>query len=394
MFIKTLKIRVYPTKEQRDLFDNYFGYSRWCYNNFLELWNIMYTNGDKPNYRKVRNELKRIYKDLSSLDEYSWIKSYSTQIIDTSGEDVQRAWNNFFNPRMKSNKPKFKSKKRMNNSFRLYKKNDATFQLLPNNRIHLVKVAIKKQGGLRYRDKHLVSKINDGSIQEVTISKKANRYFASIVVRYGINFNQQNTNGNICGIDLGIKNFAILNNGITVDNPNYHKLYTLERRLAVYQRKLSKKHYTSNNYKRLRTKIQKCYLDMYNIKHDFLQKFTTYIVRKYQYIGIEGLNVTGLLHNRKLSHKIYHSLFGTFREFLRYKSEWYGNTLIEADTFYPSTQLCSQCGYRKVDDEKLNLSDRTYVCHNCGYIDDRDINAAKNLARLVNPSINVSPWIR
>jgi len=392
MFIKTLKVRVYPTKEQRDLFDNYFGYSRWCYNNFLELWNIMYSNGDKPNYRKVRNELKRIYKDLSSLDEYSWIKDYSSQVIDTSGEDVKRAWDNFFNPRMKNNKPKFKSKKRMNNSFRLNRKNKTDFQLLPNNRIHLTKVAPKRKGGLRYRDKQLVSKINDGSIQQVTISKKANRYFASIVVRYDNNFNPQNTNGNVCGIDLGIKDFAIFNNGITINDPSYHKLYTLEKRLAVYQRKLSKKSYASNNYKRLRTKIQKCYLDIYNIKHDFLQKLTTYIVRKYQYIGIEGLNVTNMLHNRKLSHKIYHSLFGTFREILKYKSKWYGNTLIEADTFYPSTQLCSQCGYRKVDDERLTLKDRTYICHNCGYIGDRDINAAKNLAKLADPSTNISPW--
>lgn len=393
MFIKAYKVRVYPTKEQRELFEDYFGYSRWCYNNFLELWNIMYANSDKPNYRKVRNELKRIYKSLSSLDEYSWIRDYSPQIIDTSGEDVERAWKNYFNPRMKNNKPKYKSKKRMNNSFRLYRKNKSNFQLLPNNRIHLVKVATKKQGGLKYRDKYLVDKISNGSIQEVTISKKANRYFASIVVRYNNNFNTQNTNGNVCGIDLGIKNFAIFDNGIMVDNLSYKRLYTLERRLAVYQRKLSKKHYASNNYNRLRTKIQKCYLDMYNVKHDFLQKFTTYIIRKYQYIGIEGLNVTGLLHNRKLSHKIYHSLFGTFREMLKYKSEWYGNTLVEADTFYPSTQLCSSCGYRKTCNNKLTLSDRTYTCDECGYIEDRDINAAKNLAKLVDPNVTLDPWI-
>ena len=93
--IKSIKIRIYPTKAQISIFEKYFGYSRYSYNNFLELWNIMYKNNEKPNFRKVRNKYKSILKLLSNLEEYSWIKEYSPQVVDTSGEDVERAWKNF-----------------------------------------------------------------------------------------------------------------------------------------------------------------------------------------------------------------------------------------------------------------------------------------------------------
>ena len=391
--IRTLKIRVYPNLEQRNLFEKYFGYNRFCFNSFLELWNIMYENHEKPNYRKVRDKMKSIFKQLMTTEEYSWIKEYSAQIIDTSGEDVERGWKNFFNPAMLNRKPKFKSKKKQQNTFRLYRKNSGTFGLIDSRHIKLVKVAPAKTGGLKFKEKFVEDKINQGIIKTVTISKKAEKYFASIVIEYKDNKLYQNENGKKIGIDLGLNDFAVFSNGYKVSNKYLPRLKTLYTRVSVYQRILSRKKYTSNNYRKVRTKLQRTYLDIYNIQHDFLQKLTTNIIKDYQYIAIEGLNVTGMIKNRKLSKKISRSLFYTFRTLLQYKSKWHGNTLVEADTFFPSTQKCSKCGFVKTKEtyggkqtlhgDSIHHDHQTYHCYNCGAILDRDVNAAINLCNLI-----------
>ena len=362
------KIEIKPNKFIQKQISEAFGYSRYIYNKALVEWKRMYnlykedSSNPKPTNWKVRSNLKR--------NKLEWESTQQTQILDTSCDDLSKAFNMFFKGISKY--PKFKSKKKSKNTCRFYRKNEYTIKIINDKYLKLPKLEpIKMKEKLRFK----------GIIKEVTISKKANKYFASFIIDSDIKV-RPNTNGKFAGIDLGIKTFAV----VTDSDNNYYEyesilnnLKPLYNKISCYQRRLSKKNRYSNKYNVMKTKLQKIYLRISNIQNDYLHKITTELIQDYQYITIEDLNVSGMLKNRKLSKVISRSLFYTFKIFLEYKAKMYNNTIIIADRWFPSSQTCSNCGNVLKKENKLKLSNRVYKCKKCDNIIDRDVNAAINL---------------
>ena len=203
-------------------------------------------------------------------------------------------------------------------------------------------------------------------------------YFASFSIDCDEEFYHSNSELPSIGIDANIGHFDISEDNHRFNTP-LNKLTPLYDKISYYQKILSRKVYNSNKYNVTKTKIQRLYIRIKNIQNDWLNKFTTYIITNYHKICIEDLNVKGMLSNRKIAKSISRSLFYSFKLKLQYKSEIYGNVLIIADRWFPSTQICSCCGFRKEGHSKLKLSDRIYRCDNCNEIMDRDYNSACNL---------------
>jgi putative transposase len=369
--ILTQKIRIKPNKTTIKLLNQYFGYSRYIFNQGLDLWNKNYKENLKPNGRKIRDELKSLKKE----NDYEWEKALSPQILDTSVEDLEHSFKMFFKGINKY--PKFKSKRKSKKSCRFYRKNDSTIRI-KKDKLFLSKFPY----GIKLTESIKIK----GIIKTCTISTTAaDKYFAS----FSIELNEEEENSlfknekdNFCGIDLGIKEFAVIgneNNEFTHVKSFYNELKPYYEKIKRYSRLMSKKQYNSNKYIALKTKIQNTYLRIKNKQNDFLNKLTTQIIKDYKTICIENLNTRFMIKNRKLSERASKSLFYNFRVKLEYKSKLYGNNLILADRFFPSTQKCSSCGNIKTKKDKLGLKDRVYICEECGCIVDRDENAAINL---------------
>ena len=368
--ILTHKIEIKPNETTKKLFNNYFGYSRYCFNRGLDTWNKMYDNGESPSKYKVRDHLKANKED--------WEKKLSSQVLDTSIEDLTRGWSGFFNKL--SNRPKFKSKKKSKNTFRFYRKNNSSIRIM-DRKLYLPRFpyGIKMTENPRF----------DGVIKTCTISKVSNLYFASLSIELSDNEKKNlyvsKDDGTKCGIDLGLKTFAVVASEENKDwvyeehKGIYRKLIPLYQRISHYQKMLSRKKKDSNKYNEVKIKLQRIYLRISHIQKDYLNKFTTNLIKNYHQIVIEDLSLMFMLKNKKLAKKASRSLFYTFRLQLMYKSELYGNKLIIADKFFPSTQTCCFCGYVKTGSDKMKLGQDTYKCDNCNEEIDRDVNAAINL---------------
>jgi len=368
---KSIKIELKPNKEQKEIFNQAFGYSRYIYNKALDQWIKMWNAHQsdktlpKPTHRRVRDELKLIKEE--------WEETQLKQVLDTSTEDLGKAFNMMWKGVGKY--PKFKSKRRSKLSCRFYRKNEYSLQVRGerDNRLKLAgidsEIRMKESIPFEYN-----------SIQEVTISTCAGKYFASIVMRVDDNKCLIHNDTHV-GIDLGVKDLATIND----DYGKFRKYKSLTKKLIPlydrikhYQRLLSRKVPGSNKYERLRIKIQRVWYRISNIKKDYLDKITSNIIKNYQYITIEDLKVSNMIKNRNLSKSISQSNWRQFRTMLEQKAEYNGNTIIVADKWFPSSQLCSNCGQVLTKENKLKLSDRWYHC-DCGHEMDRDYNAAVNL---------------
>ena len=368
------KIELRLNEEQKKIFKQAFGYSRYTYNKALDEWKKMYevwkedSSQTKPNNRKVRDKLKASRED--------WEFDQLNMLIETTVEDLSKAFNMMWKGYGKY--PKYKSRRNQKDSCRFFRKTKYSLQIRGEkaNKLKLVGIS-----SLIHMKESLYLK-EDHTIQEVTISKRADRYFASIITRYLHESEKVSKDDSYIGIDLGVKDFAITND----DDGLYRKykslsskLIPLHKRIQFYDKILSRKDYGSKNYEKARTKLNRTYMRISNIRKDYLHKISTHITTKYKYICIEDLKVSNMIKNKNLSKQIAEQAWREFRTMLEYKAEKNGCEIITADRWFPSSQICSCCGNVLQGKDKIKLSQRVYHCHECGNKIDRDYNAAVNL---------------
>lgn len=363
--IKAYKYRIYPTKEQEIQLSKTFGSCRFVYNQMLAKKIELYKN-DKISWSKFDcvNYCTRVLKK-----EYPWLKEVDKFSLANSIWNLDSAYKNFFREIKKGNKnqgfPKFKSKK---NHYYSYKTNFTNNNIkvdFENNKIQLPK--------LKKIEAKLHRKFN-GKIFNATISKTpSGKYYVSIDAEV----EQENLPkiNKAIGLDLGIKDLLITSNGEVFNNKKLADKY--EKKLAKLQRQQAKMINGSNNFKKQSKKIARLHERVTNIRKDNLHKISSQIIKDNQLIFSEDLNIKDMAKNHNYSKKIYDMGWYELTRELTYKSEWYGRTYKKVDRYYPSSQLCSICGYK--NDEIKNLKIRFWECPKCHTEHDRDKNASINI---------------
>lgn len=357
---RAYKYRIYPNKKQEELIQKTFGCSRFVYNYFLDL-KIKSYNEDKKsiNYNKTSKLLTQL------KSEKEWLKEPDKDSLQKSLKDLDCAYQNFF--KNHNGFPKFKSKKDRNKSYRTScTNNNIRFE---NNHIKLPKL-----GFVKVRDKQIPS----GRILNATISQQPNGdYYCSLCCTDVVMNQYPKTNKNI-GIDLGLVDFAIFSDGSKINNPSFYE--KSEKKLAKLQRELSRKTKGSSNRDKARIKVANLQNHISNQRKDFLNKLTTKIIRDYDIISIEDLDVEAMkstisnIRNKRVSDVSW----SEFKRQLDYKSKWYSKTLSVIDEYYPSSQICNVCGNR---DGKKSEEIRYWICPNCNTRLDRDVNASINILK-------------
>lgn len=355
---KSYKIRLYPNKEQKILLEKHFGCARFVYNHFLNVRNVEYkTNKVNMSYYDTANDLSVLKKN----GEFTFLNEVNSQSLQWSLRFLDIAFRNFFRGQTKF--PNFK-KKSNNQSFKVPV--NSTFKL-KNNKI----IIPKFKEGINFRGKLVLD--NLVKFNSVNVSKTpSGKYYATLQGEF--NYNPLEQNDNQIGVDLGIKEFLITNNGIKIGNPKYLKKSL--KKLKYEQKQLSKKNKGSNNRNKQRILVSLIHEKITNKRMDFLHKLSQKIINENQVICLENLSVKNMIKNHKLAQSISDASWSKFLDMLKYKSEWNDRQLVQIDRFYPSTKSCSECHYIN---DNLTLKDRKWVCPSCGTNHHRDINAAKNI---------------
>ena len=374
--LKSFKTEINPSEEQKVKIRKTIGTCRFIYNFYLAHNKELHENGKKfMSSNKFRVWLNNEY--LPNHPEYSWIKEAYSKAVTQAVNNGQTAFTRFFNH--KSAFPRFKKKGKSNVKMYFVKNNPK------DCRCERHRINIPSLGWVRIKEKGYIPTTKDGYvIKSGHVSIKAGRYYVSVLIEIPDNRIANNSNEGI-GIDLGLKDFAVVSNGTSYKNINKSaKLKKLEKQLIREQRSLSRKYENVKkggstqraNIQKQRLKVQKLHHRIDNIRTDYINKTIAEIVKtKPSYITIEDLNVSGMMKNKHLSKAVASQKFYEFRTKLKAKCDENGIELRVVDRWYPSSKICHCCGAIKKD---LKLSDRIYRC-DCGYVEDRDFNAALNL---------------
>jgi putative transposase len=354
MHLKAYKYRIYPTKEQEVLLSKTFGCCRFVWNKLVENFN----NNDGS----IVTE-----KTLKDQEEFSFLNEVSAAALQSKKLDFIETKKQYFNKKrkVKIGRPNFK-KKSNKQSYKLDKtrfKLDREKCLIRVEKIGWVKITLDKRN------------LDNVEFRSITVSKTSTgKYFVSILVKEELN--PMPSTGKVVGIDLGLKDLFILSNGQVVNNPKWFR--ENQSKLAKHQKHLSRKKKGSNRYNKQRIKVAKVYEDITNSRNYFLHNISTQLVKTFDLIVVEDLNVSGMLKNRRLAKSISDASWSTFVAMLEYKCNWYGKTLVKINRFYPSSKTCSNCGHKE---DKMPLSIREWACPSCGSKHDRDLNASINILK-------------
>ncbi|MDN6345471.1 MAG: IS200/IS605 family element RNA-guided endonuclease TnpB [Tetragenococcus koreensis] len=366
--LKAYKFRLYPTEEQEIFFAKSFGCVRKVYNLMLDERTKAYQQYKSDTSKQTKLPTPAKYKK-----DYPFLKEVDSLALANAQQHLDKAYKNFF--RDKSiGFPRFKSKKNPVQSYTTNNQN-GTVALIDNRFIKVPKLKSLIKIKLHRQPK--------GIIKSATISRHSSgKYYVSLLCKEEVN--ELPKMKSAIGIDLGITDFAILSDGQKIDNNKFTS--KMEKKLKREQRKLSRRAllakqkginlFEAKNYQKQKRKVARLHEKVTNQREDFLNKVSTEIIKNHDIICIEDLNIKGMLRNHKLSKSISDVSWSSFVTKLQYKADWYGKEIIKIDKWFPSSQICSECGHK---DGKKSLDIREWTCPICHTQHDRDINASINI---------------
>ena len=370
MILRAIKIRLYPNKTQEQTFNKVLGCYRFVYNQMLALKQNAY-NKDKSNLGLC--ELSKFFHgELLKKDEYSWLKEQNTKVMKQAIRQMLSAYDGFF--KLGKGFPKFKSK---------HDNNSALFPceaISKSNSFETRHISLTKSlKNIKFHCSNLyferLQKYKD-NIKSATLSKtKSGKFYLSVLISMNEEeFKQFRHTNNKVGIDLGVKDFIITSDGEVFENKHFFK--KSEDKIKKLQRRLSKKAKGSNNRNKIRIKIAKEFEHLTNQRMDYIHNAVNSLLKTYDYIFMENLNVQGMLKNHKLAKAIQELGFYTFKNTLKNKAMMNDKFVIEVDRWFASSKTCHKCGYVY---KGLTLGEREWSCPICGEHHDRDLNAAMNI---------------
>ena len=398
--IRTHKIRIYPNKHNQEVFQKYYDYQRSVWNRAIDERNAQYKiyKEMKDTGLYTQKELNKNYfphnKNLRKMEKFDWEDNFYCRVREIQFDNLCLAWNRCFNPNMPNHKkPKYKKKKETESHKKLSLRNVRTkgkWLLLPKS--------YKSKPEYRFTKIKMAQELrfNGRITDDFTVSVENNKWYVTITVEASLEeklaISKQST-----GIDVNVGSIDYLkNDGL---NKEYGKFYLLPKsllnqydKIKYYSRVISKKrnknpyYVNSKSYKEAITKLNNAYTKAYNIQEENLNNIVKYFFTNYNRIVIEDLDVNSMRMNQRLCKSLHRNAFGRFKRKMIAKAEEYNVDFVLADRYFPSTQTCSECSHVKTGDEKLFLwgdkygnDHNTYVCYNCGTIQDRTENAILNL---------------
>ena len=385
---KVIQVRLYPNKSQQEYLSKCFGCGRYLFNYFLVKTQEQY-KADKTFlwYYDFQNELPKLKKQ----EETKWLKEVDSTCLQSSVRNLDNALSNFINSKRGKRKgskagfPKFKKKSNKQSAKFISSYNSCKVDY----KLRKIKIP-KLKSWIKFANKITEDRIPTGTLQSISITKTpAGNYYASLLYKVENQSSNYISNPENCiGIDFGLKNFITTNTGEKIDSPKTYK--KSQKRLARLARQHSRKKTNSKNREKSRLKLAKQHEKVANQRKDFNHKLSRKLVNQYDFIFIEDLNIKGMARGRKrkkpnaktrkrgLGKSVNDVAWAQFVSFLMYKAILEGKFVIKIDRYFPSSQLCSRCGYKNSD---LKLSDREWICSQCGKVHDRDINAAINILK-------------
>lgn len=370
MILRAIKIRLYPNKTQEQTLNKVLGCYRFVYNQMLALKQNAY-NKDKSNLGLC--ELSKFFHGtLLKKSEYSWLKEQNTKVMKQAIRQMLSAYDGFF--KLGKGFPKFKSKHDNNSALFPYE------AISKSNSFETRHISLTKSlKHIKFHCSNLyferLQKYKD-NIKSATLSKtKSGKFYLSVLISMNEEeFKQFRHTNNKVGIDLGVKDFIITSDGEVFENKHFFK--KSENRIKKLQRQLSKKDKGSNNRNKIRIKIAKEFEHLTNQRMDYIHNAVNSLLKTYDYIFMENLNVQGMLKNHKLAKAIQELGFYTFKNTLKNKAMMNDKFVIEVDRWFASSKTCHKCGYVY---KNLTLGEREWTCPICGEHHDRDLNAAMNI---------------